>query len=134
MQVSNCLIEKNKSINQILVTSSTLSSSKILKKFNLKKTTHQFYPIDYFFFTKKFLNFWKPTIAIFIESEIWPCMFENLNSSKIPLVLLNGRITKKTFDRWNIMNKFTQTIFKKIYEFSNKAFNFLVCIYLCWSY
>ena len=106
--------EKNKSINQILVTSSTLSSSKILKKFNLKKTTHQFYPIDYFFFTKKFLNFWKPTIAIFIESEIWPCMFENLNSSEIPLVLLNGRITKKTFDRWNIMNKFTQTIFKKI--------------------
>ena len=106
--------EKNKSINQILVTSSTLSSSKILKKFNLKKTTHQFYPIDYFFFTKKFLNFWKPTIAIFIESEIWPCMFENLNSRKIPLVLLNGRITKKTFDRWNIMNKFTQSIFKKI--------------------
>ena len=106
--------EKNKSINQILVTSSTLSSSKILKKYNLKKTTHQFYPIDYFFFTKKFLNFWKPTIAIFIESEIWPCMFENLNSSKIPLVLLNGRITKKTFDKWNTMNKFTQSIFKKI--------------------
>ena len=106
--------EKNKFIHQILVTSSTLSSSKILKKYNLKKTTHQFYPIDHFFFTKKFLNFWKPTIAIFIESEIWPCMFENLNSRKIPLVLLNGRITKKTFVRWNIMNKFTQSIFKKI--------------------
>lgn len=89
--------EKNKSIHQILVTSSTLSSSKILKKYNLKKTTHQFYPIDHFFFTKKFLNFWKPTIAIFIESEIWPCMFENLNSRKVPLVLLNGRITKKNF-------------------------------------
>ena len=106
--------EKNKSIHQILITSSTLSSSKILKKYNLKKTTHQFYPIDHFFLTKKFLNFWKPKIAIFIESEIWPCMFENLNSRKIPLVLLNGRITKKTFDRWNIMNKFTQSIFKKI--------------------
>ena len=106
--------EKNKSIHQILITSSTLSSSKILKKYNLKKTVHQFYPIDHFFFTKKFLNFWKPKIAIFIESEIWPCMFDNLNSSKIPLVLLNGRITKKTFDRWNIMNKFTQSIFKKI--------------------
>ena len=106
--------EKNKSIHQILITSSTLSSSKILKKYNLKKTTHQFYPIDHFFFTKKFLKFWKPKIAIFIESEIWPCMFENLNSRKIPLVLLNGRITKKTFDRWNIMNKFTQSIFKKI--------------------
>ena len=44
--------EKDKSINQILVTSSTLSSSKVIKKFNFKKTVHQFYPIDHFFFTK----------------------------------------------------------------------------------
>ena len=42
--------EKNNSINQILITSSTLSSSKILKKFKFKKTIHQFYPIDHFFF------------------------------------------------------------------------------------
>ena len=42
--------ERNKSIHQILITSSTLSSSKILKKYNLKKTVHQFYPIDHFFF------------------------------------------------------------------------------------
>ena len=55
--------EKNKKINQILITSSTLSSSKILKKFKLKKTVHQFYPIDHFFFTNKFLKFWKPTLA-----------------------------------------------------------------------
>ena len=45
--------EKNKSISQILVTSSTLSSSKILKKFKFKKTIHQFYPIDHFFFYRK---------------------------------------------------------------------------------
>ena len=41
--------ENNKSVNQILVTSSTLSSSKIIEKFNFKKTTHQFYPVDHFF-------------------------------------------------------------------------------------
>ena len=120
--------EKNKSIHQILITSSTLSSSKILKKYNLKKTVHQFYPIDHFFFTKKFLNFWKPKIAIFIESEIWPCMFDNLKSNKIPLVLLNGRITKKTFDRWRITNKFTESIFKKIsiaYPQNNESKYFL---------
>ena len=51
--------EKNKKINQILITSSTLSSSKILKKFKLKKTVHQFYPNYYFFFTNKFLKFLK---------------------------------------------------------------------------
>ena len=51
------IYEKNKLISQILITSSTLSSSKVLKKFNFKKTTHQFYPIDHMIFTKKFLNF-----------------------------------------------------------------------------
>ena len=46
--------EENKSVNQILVTSSTLSSSKVLKKYKLKKTIHQFYPIDLFFLQKNF--------------------------------------------------------------------------------
>ena len=48
--------EKDKSINQILITSSTLSSSKIIKKFKFKKTIHQFYPLDHIFITKKFLK------------------------------------------------------------------------------
>ena len=42
--------EKRKSINKILITSSTLSSSKILDNFRFKKVIHQFYPIDHFFF------------------------------------------------------------------------------------
>ena len=74
--------EKDKSINQILVTSSTLSSSRVLKKFNLKKTTHQFYPIDHIYFTNKFLNYWKPSLVFFIESEIWPSMFRSLSKKK----------------------------------------------------
>ena len=68
-------LEKKKSIQKILLTSSTLSSALIFKKFNLKKTIHQFFPIDSKFLTKKFLDYWKPSIAIFIESEIWPNMF-----------------------------------------------------------
>ena len=106
--------EKKDSISQILVTSSTLSSSKVLKKFKFKKTIHQFYPIDYFFFTNKFLNYWKPSLAIFIESEIWPCMFRNLKNKKIPLILLNARITKKTFNRWIRLKDFTKSTFSKI--------------------
>ncbi len=106
--------EKNKFIDQILVTSSTLSSAKIIKKFNFKKTTHQFYPIDHIYFTTKFLAFWKPNLAIFIESEIWPCMFTNLNNKKIPLILLNARLTKKTFKKWNKIKNFSKSIFNKI--------------------
>ena len=58
--------EKNRNIKNILITSSTLSSSKILKNMSFKKTIHQFYPIDHFFFSDKFLNYWQPSVAIFL--------------------------------------------------------------------
>ena len=106
--------EKDKSINQILITSSTLSSSNVLKKFKFKKTVHQYYPIDHFYFTNKFLEFWKPNLAIFIDSEIWPNMFNKLRQKKISLILLNARITKKTFLRWLILKNFSQKVFSNI--------------------
>ena len=106
--------EKDKSIKQILITSSTLSSSKVLKGLKLKKTVHQFYPIDHFIFSKKFINYWKPSVAIFIESEIWPIMFKNLKYNNIPIILLNARLTKKTFKRWIKINSFAKSIFEMI--------------------
>ena len=92
--------EKDKSIDQILVTTTTLSSAKVVKKFNFKKLVHQFYIMDMDFLTSKFLDFWKPSVAIFVESEIWPSMFKQVKKRKIPLLLLNARITKKSFKRW----------------------------------
>ena len=106
--------EKKKSINQILVTSSTLSSSKVLEKYKFKKIIHQFYPIDHIYFTKKFLKYWKPNLAIFFESEIWPCMYKNIYNYNIPLILLNARLTKKTFNRWIKIKYFSKSIFNKI--------------------
>jgi len=106
--------EKNNDVNQILITTSTLSSSKVLKKFKFKKTIHQFYPIDHFIFVNSFLNYWKPNISIFMESEIWPCMFHKLKHKGIPLILLNARITKKTFNRWLKFKNFTKSILNNI--------------------
>ena len=106
--------EKKKTIDQILLTSSTLSSSRVFNKLKFKKTIHQFYPIDHSFFTSKFINYWKPDLAFFIDSEIWPSMFKKLNHKKIPLILLNARITKKTFDRWSKYKNFSKSIFRNI--------------------
>ena len=103
-----------KKIKQILITSNTLSSSKILSNFKFKKTIQQFFPIDTNYHTNKFLNYWLPSIAIFIDSEIWPQMFKTLDNYKIPLVLLNARITKKTFIKWMKIKKFSKLIFNKI--------------------
>ena len=106
--------EKNKLIDRILITTSTLSASKILGKIRFRKVVHQFFPIDHIFFSKKFLNFWKPNLAIFIESEIWPSMFKNLKKKNIPLILLNARITFKSFNRWSKIKKFSESIFNLI--------------------
>ena len=72
-------LENNKKIKQILVTSNTLSSSNIIEKFKFKKIVHQFFPIDTNILSKKFLNYWKPDVAFFIDSEIWPNTLYNLN-------------------------------------------------------
>ena len=106
--------EKRKDISKILVTSQTLSSSLILKKFNFKKTVHQFYPLDINLFSKRFLNYWNPKIAIFIDSEIWPAMFFQIKRKSIPLILLNARITNKSFKNWSKFIFFAKKIFQKI--------------------
>ncbi len=106
--------EKSKNIKKILVTSNTLSSSKVLQKLNFKKVTHQFFPIDTNFHSKKFLNYWKPSYAFFIDSEIWPNMYLNLKKKKIPITLINGRITKKSFRRWKFFSNFSKEIFNTL--------------------
>ena len=105
--------EKNKNIKNILITSNTFSSSKVLKKFRLKKTIHQFLPIDSRILVKKFLYNWKPSVAIFIESEIWPNFINEINRKEIPLILINARMTKKTFLKWNNLKNFSKSIFNK---------------------
>ena len=107
-------LEKNKSIKQILITSSTVSSAEIFKKFKFRKTVHQFFPIDSILYSYKFLNYWRPTIAVFVESEIWPSIFKVLNKRNTPLLLLNARVTKKTFNKWNFIKSFSNSIFKNI--------------------
>jgi len=106
--------EEDKKIKRILITSSTTSSAHILSKFKFKKAVHQFYPFDLNFLTKHFINHWKPKLAIFVDSEIWPNMFNNLHKKNIPLILLNARITKKSFNRWKFFPNFSKKIFEKI--------------------
>ena len=106
-------LEKEKNIKQILVTSNTLSSSKILSNFKLKKTIHQFFPIDTNYHSNKFLRYWKPSIAIFIDSEIWPNMIDKNKKKSLPLVLMNARITNKSFKKWKIFRLSARDIFQK---------------------
>ena len=97
----------------ILITSVTLSSGKIVsEKFkDNKNILHQFFPLDVPHITKKFLDKWNPSIVAFIDSEIWPNFIYEIKKRKKPLILLNGRITKKSFRRWNFFKNFAKKIF-----------------------
>ena len=121
-------LENESKIKKVLITSNTLSSSKIIKKLKFKKVVHQFFPIDTNYFSNKFLEFWNPSNVFFIDSEIWPNMILNLKRKNIPITLLNGRITRKTYKRWKKLPNFSKSIFSKInycYAASNKSKYFL---------
>ena len=107
--------EKNKKIQQILITSNTVSSSIIIKNLKFKKTLHQFFPIDCNFVSARFLNYWKPSKAFFIDSEIWPITINNLYKRNIPIFLLNGRITNRSFNRWKVFSYFAKSIFSRFH-------------------
>ena len=107
-------LEKDIKIKKILLSSSTTSSALIFSKYKFKKTTHIYFPIDVNYLTNKFINHWKPKMAIFIDSEIWPNMYNNLEKNNIPIILINGRITKKSFKKWMRFSSFAIKIFSKI--------------------
>ena len=107
--------EKEKNINRILITTITLSSAEVLQKrfAQSDKIVHQFLPLDIPKFINKFLNHWSPNLSIFIDSEIWPNLILHIKKRNIPLLLVNGRITKKTFLRWKFLKNFAKKIFEK---------------------
>ena len=105
-------LEKDKNISQILITSTTLSSSKMFSNLRFKKTIHQFFPIDNNFLTKRFLKYWTPDLAIFVDSEIWPNMLKNLKKKNIKRILINARISKRSFEKWKILGNFSKNFFQ----------------------
>ncbi len=114
----------NKKELNFLITTVTLSSSKLIETDlkNHKNITHRFFPIDKPNLVKSFIENWSPELIIFVDSEIWPNFIFEIRKNKIPLILLNARITKKTFLRWMLIKNSAQRIFRsfKLCIASNK--------------
>ena len=104
-------LEKNSKIKNILLSTSTTSSAKIFNRLKLKKTSHVYFPLDNNYIVKRFINYWQPKLAIFIDSEIWPNMFKNLYLKDIPIIIMNARITERSFNKWQIFPKFAKKVF-----------------------
>lgn len=101
LPIINQLNKLKKKLN-FLITTTTLSSSIIAQqeiKF-LRNVEHRFFPLDVSFLINNFLDNWKPKAIFFVDSEIWPNLILNAKKRKIPLALINARVTNKTFKRW----------------------------------
>lgn len=95
------LLDENPDFN-IMVTTGTVTSAELMAKRLPQRAFHQYIPIDNPNYVKSFLNHWKPDIALWFESEFWPAMLGEIKKNNIPLVLVNGRISNKTFKRWKM--------------------------------
>ncbi|MDA9091797.1 hypothetical protein N9J56_00735 [Pelagibacteraceae bacterium] len=96
-----------------LITTVTLSSSRLIEKklINNQNIFHRFFPLDLENLAKNFLDSWDPDLVCFVDSEIWPNFLFKIKEKKIPLLLINARLTKKSFNRWKIVFNFAKKVF-----------------------
>lgn len=104
----NTLFTNDNSLN-ILVTTGTVTSAKLMQKRLPKNVIHQYVPVDFYFSVKKFINHWKPNLSIFVESELWP---ELCHQAMNPIII-NGRIGDKSAKRYKKLTWLTKSLFSR---------------------
>ena len=85
----------------VLVTTTTLTAAgNMEKKLQGKRAFHQFLPVDRRAYVDRFFDYWRPSIGFFVDSDFWPNLILSAQAHDVPLVLLNGRVSDKSFRRW----------------------------------
>jgi 3-deoxy-D-manno-octulosonic-acid transferase len=95
------LIERLRALNlRILLTSGTVTSAAIAAKRFPPDVIHQYVPYDSPRYVTRFLDHWHPSLALFIESDLWPNLILASAARRLPMVLINGRMSHRSFPRW----------------------------------
>tara|TARA_X000000950_G_C13844398_1_gene631651 strand:- start:343 stop:1626 length:1284 start_codon:yes stop_codon:yes gene_type:complete len=98
---------------KFLITTTTLSSG-YLARIELKKFSnveHRFLPLDVDFLMDKFIHLWNPDKIFLVDSEIWPNLILKSKKYKIPIAVINARLTSRSFNRWMMFPKLAKKIF-----------------------
>lgn len=94
----------------VLMTSGTVSSAQLMEKRLPERAFHQYIPVDRLPYARRFVDHWKPDLVLWMESEFWPNILSVVAERHIPLLLVNGRVSDKSFARWQKMPKFSSEI------------------------
>jgi 3-deoxy-D-manno-octulosonic-acid transferase len=97
----------------ILLTTVTVTSSKIAAERLPKDAIHQFMPLDSPRFCRRFIQHWRPDLGLFTESEIWPNLIVEASDHKVPLVLVNARMSQRTCQRWARLSSLSKPVFSR---------------------
>lgn len=91
----------------VLITTGTVTSAELAVRRLPVGALHQFIPLDAPSFVTRFLDHWQPDLALFVESDLWPNIILSASTRAIPMVLVNGRISPRSYRRWR---RFPRTI------------------------
>ncbi len=91
----------------VLMTTGTVTSSELAQKRLPEGALHQFIPLDTPPYITRFLDHWHPDLALFVESDLWPNIILSASERNTPMVLVNGRISARSYSRWR---RFPRTI------------------------
>lgn len=84
----------------VLQTTGTLTSARLMKNRLPERSFHQFAPVDRLSWVKRFLDHWRPDLALWMESEIWPNLVLETARRSVPSVLVNARMSERSYRRW----------------------------------
>lgn len=84
----------------LLVTSGTVTSSQLADQRLPDGVIHQFVPLDVPAYARRFLDHWRPQLALFVESDLWPNLLQETAARNVPMVLVNARLSERSFRRW----------------------------------
>ncbi|MGA3307625.1 MAG: 3-deoxy-D-manno-octulosonic acid transferase [Xanthobacteraceae bacterium] len=98
------LIERIRAQNfAVLVTSGTVTSAALAEQRLPAGAFHQFIPLDAPRFVGRFLDHWRPDLALFVESDLWPNLILACADRAVPMILVNGRVSERSFSRWRLL-------------------------------
>ena len=94
----------------VLVTTGTVASARLLRQRLPDGALHQFVPVDRPGAVRRFAGHWRPDLAVWVESELWPNLVLETAARGVPMLLVNARMSERTAARWRKMPRLARPL------------------------